>query len=139
MFFIFLGLKPYHMVNSFTFQYLLGVFGLSLPIKGPVQRQFELLQNQTLSLPEKYLTTLSVDTTLNHILLESCGLRQQKCSSLYQTIRNNQRRCYVKKFFLRKNLCYSLQEYINISKKLQHRCLLVKSLNFLFFFFERLF
>ena len=35
------------MVNSLTFQSLLGVFGLSLPIKGPVQRQFELLQNQT--------------------------------------------------------------------------------------------
>ena len=46
-FFIFLAFKPYHMVNSLTFQSLLGVFGLSLPIKGPLQRQFELLQNQT--------------------------------------------------------------------------------------------
>ena len=45
--FIFLAFKPYHMVNAFTFQYLLRVFGLSLPIKGTVQRLFESLQNQT--------------------------------------------------------------------------------------------
>ena len=44
-FLVFLAFKPYHMINSSTFQYLLGVFGLSLPIKGPVQCQFELIQN----------------------------------------------------------------------------------------------
>ena len=48
------------------------------------------------------------------------------CSSLYWTIRSSHRRCYVKK-----SLCYSLQDYNNINKKLQHRCFLVK---YVFFF-----
>ena len=103
------------MVNSSTFQYLLGVFGLSLSIKGPVQRQFELLQNQTKVCSVKYL--------------------KEKCSSLYWTIRTSHRKCYVKNFFPRKNLCYSLQDYNNIDKKLQYRCFSCEICDFFFFFF----
>ena len=57
LFFVFIAFKRYHMVNSSTFQYLLGVFGLILLIKGPVQRQFELLQTKPKVCLVKYLTT----------------------------------------------------------------------------------
>ena len=53
--FIFLAFDPYHMVDHFTFQCLLSAFGFSLLIKGPVQSQFQLLQNQNQSLPGEIL------------------------------------------------------------------------------------
>ena len=40
---IFLAFEPYHMVDPSTVQYPLSVFGVSLPIKGPVQSQFQFL------------------------------------------------------------------------------------------------
>ena len=52
---IFLAFEPYHMFDHFTFQCLLSPFGFSLPIKGPVQSQFQLLQNQTQSLTGEIL------------------------------------------------------------------------------------
>ena len=41
--FIFLAFEPYHMVGPSTIQCPLLVFGVSLPIKGPVQSQFQFL------------------------------------------------------------------------------------------------
>ena len=41
--FIFLAFEPYHMVDRSTIQYSLSVFFVSLPIKGPVQSQFQFL------------------------------------------------------------------------------------------------
>ena len=45
-------LEPYHMVDPSTIQCTLLVFGVSLPIKRPVQSQFQFLQNQAQSLPD---------------------------------------------------------------------------------------
>ena len=49
--FIFLACEPYHMVNLSTVQCPLSVFGVSLPIKRPVQSQFQFLENRVQSLP----------------------------------------------------------------------------------------
>ena len=42
--FIYLPFDPYHKVDLSTFQCPLSVSGFSLPIKGPVQSQFQFLQ-----------------------------------------------------------------------------------------------
>ena len=41
--FIFLAFEPYHMVDPPSVLSSLSVFGVSFPIKGPVQSQFQLL------------------------------------------------------------------------------------------------
>ena len=46
--FFFLAFEPYHMVDPSTVQC---PFGVSLPVKGSVQSQFQFLQNRVQSLP----------------------------------------------------------------------------------------
>ena len=49
--FIFLAYQPYHMIDPSTVQRPLSGFGVSLVIKGPVQSQFQFLENRVQSLP----------------------------------------------------------------------------------------
>ena len=51
--FIFLAFEPYHMVDPSIVRCPLSVFSVSLPIKGPVQSQFQFLQKRVQNLPDE--------------------------------------------------------------------------------------
>ena len=52
-YFIFLAFEPYHMVDPSIVRCPLSDFSVSLPIKGPVQSQFQFLQKRVQNLPDE--------------------------------------------------------------------------------------
>ena len=99
-FFIFLAFKPYHMVNSFDLSVFIGSVW------------FEFANQRTCS------TSIWTSSKPNLKFAQWNTLQQSQLILYWTTF------CWkivlCKKKFLTKNLCYSLQDYNNVNKKLQH-------------------